>query len=140
MVAVGLLEKKPYEIFTFENRWDTPKHSKGEIIKVKKGQYDIQIQDSIRLENVTESDMSPEEEDLTRMVSMSLRHGANIEFVVNQLNKTKSIVSFSKATARVLKKYIPDGKEASGDCPECGGNLRYEEGCKKCTNCSYSAC
>lgn len=28
----------------------------------------------------------------------------------------------------------------SGACPECGGPIEYEEGCKKCYSCGYSQC
>lgn len=140
LVAIGLFDGKPYEIFAFKNQWDIPKVSHGEIIKVKKNHYNLTIQNDVKIENITNVDMSPEEEDLTRMVSMSLRHGADIAFVVEQLNKTKNIASFSKAMARVLKKYIPEGKTTNGSCPECSGTLVYEEGCKKCISCGFSAC
>jgi len=140
LVAVGLYDQRPYEVFAFKNTWNIPKHSTGNIVKVKKGRYDLNIQGVMRIENITNVDMTAEEEDLTRLVSMSLRHGADITFVAEQLNKTKNIVSFSKALSRVLKKYIPEGLETNSGCPECNGTLVYEEGCKKCKSCGYSAC
>jgi ribonucleoside-diphosphate reductase alpha chain len=139
LVAVGLYDQRPYEVFAFKNTWNIPKHSTGNIVKVKKGRYDLNIQGVIRIENITNVDMTAEEEDLTRLVSMSLRHGADITFVAEQLNKTKNIVSFSKALSRVLKKYIPEGLDSSEKCPECNEKLIYREGCKSCV-CGYSKC
>jgi ribonucleoside-diphosphate reductase alpha chain len=70
-----------------------------------------------------------------------LRHGSPLEFVVDQLNKTKGpMQSFSKILARAIKKYIQDGKTSGEKCPDCESSLIYTEGCKKCANCSYSVC
>jgi ribonucleoside-diphosphate reductase alpha chain len=43
---------------------------------------------------------------------------------------------------RALKKYLPNGTEASGQkCPNCGQEtLVYQEGCLICTNCGTSKC
>ena len=80
----------------------------------------------------------------TRMISLGLRHGANIQYVVEQLQKDKDsdMFSFSKCIARILKNYIPDGQEASEKtCPECGEDgLVYVEGCVTCTACGYAKC
>ena len=31
-------------------------------------------------------------------------------------------------------------QQASGACPECGGTLFFQEGCKTCWSCGYSKC
>lgn len=39
--------------------------------------------------------------------------------------------------------FEPNGEKKHGegtDCPECGTELRYEEGCSTCPNCGYSRC
>jgi ribonucleoside-diphosphate reductase alpha chain len=76
------------------------------------------------------------------MVSTALRHGTDVSFIVHQLEKSKGDLSCSsKAIARVLKKYIPDGKEVSGEeCQECGGQLTRESGCIICKACGFSKC
>lgn len=140
LVAVGLYDGKPYEVFACENQWNISGHLTGDIIKIRRCCYDIQIKDDLLIENITNTNMSPEEEDLTRFVSMSLRHGSSIQFVVEQLNKTKSLTSLSKCIARALKKYIPEGGKVSGGCEHCGGELIYEEGCQKCSQCQVSKC
>ena len=86
---------------------------------------------------------SEEEDALTRMTSTSLRHGADIHHVVQQLEKVKGdMTSFAKSMARALKKYIPDGKKEQGECPECNAQdaLIRQEGCITCTQCGYSKC
>src|SRR5690606_8753469 len=86
--------------------------------------------------------MTDEEAAITRLISTSLRHGANIKFIVDQLNKGHGdITSFTKAISRVLKKYIPDGETSKLKCEECGSTeVIFEEGCSKCKNCGSSKC
>jgi DNA topoisomerase-2 len=38
------------------------------------------------------------------------------------------------------EKYIKVGTKTGSKCPECGGDLVYQSGCKQCSQCSYSAC
>jgi ribonucleoside-diphosphate reductase alpha chain len=80
----------------------------------------------------------------TRMISLGLRHGANIQYVVEQLQKDRDsdMFSFAKCVARVLKNYIPDGQTATEKtCGECGAEgLVYVEGCVTCTVCGYAKC
>jgi ribonucleoside-diphosphate reductase alpha chain len=144
LVIVGFMDNHPYEVFAIRvNGFDVKgNHLYCDIIKVKKGQYDIGVKqdEGVLLIQDFTSHMTPDEEDLTRMISTSLRHGAKIDFVVEQLNKSKgSLVDFSKAIARMLSKHVSIKQE--GNCPECEtGILRKEEGCTKCDNCYYSAC
>jgi len=137
-ICVGLLDHKPYEVFAL-NHLNLSGRLDGDIIKQSKGKYDLDIRDIGYFENITQN-CSDEENLLTRMISTSLRHGANIQFVVDQLDKSKGdITSFGKAISRILKKYtIPTvSKEL---CPVCSHNLIYEGGCSICPNCGYSRC
>jgi ribonucleoside-diphosphate reductase alpha chain len=144
---VGIFNNDPYEIFTGINA-----DSDGEIIinksiingKVKKesrGKYIlINNESKIQLSN-NHSDATADA--LTRLISTSLRHGVDISFIVDQLEKTKGeMVTFAKVLGRTLKKYIKDGTKVSGDtCPSCGGtHLVRENGCKTCKDCGYTAC
>ena len=145
VVCIGLYEQKPYEVFAFENKWDMFKKDnqyKGFINKVAGGDYDLYIPGIATFENITD-EMTQGEEDRTRMISTSLRHGANVKFIIEQLNKSKNIdiTSFSKAIARALKYYIKDGEVAGESCPLCGGKIIYKDGCKECADCGeYSKC
>jgi len=91
------------------------------------------------------SSSGPVEEAMTRLLSTSLRHGTNSSFIVEQLDSAKGgdLLSFEKAIARVLKKYITDGTKVHGeDCLNCDsvGSLIRQEGCVMCQNCGWSRC
>lgn len=139
VVCVGILEDKPYEVFVFNNIELPGTRFAGEIIKQAKGRYDLSIRDIGYYEDITK-DCSDEENLLTRMISTSLRHGANIKFIVEQLNKsTGDVTSFGKGIARILRKYIQEEIKTS-ICTECGNQLTIEGGCEVCKNCGYSKC
>lgn len=133
-VIVGLLEKKPYEVFITEEHLEVDKNNL--ITKKKSGLYETKEGFAI----TTYED--PEVEIVTRLISTSLRHRADIKFIVEQLNKISGdMFSFSKVIARVLKKYIPNGETSTMTCQECGGsNVVFEEGCSKCKDCGSSKC
>jgi ribonucleoside-diphosphate reductase alpha chain len=144
IVIVGLIEKEPYEIFAFKKKSInlSDKIKGGKLIKVKSGRYDLEL-DGFTLENIKEHFESTEHEAFTRMISTSLRHGADINFIYEQLNKSVgTILSFSKAVARTLKKYIKDGTVSKLDCEACDrkGTLVMQEGCYVCLNCGFSKC
>lgn len=141
LVLVGMLENDPYEIFATRNGFVDRKVKSGTIVKLgrPKGVYKAILDNGLELSPINAM-CSPEEDALTRMCSTALRHGADIHMVVQQLEKVKGdMTCFAKSMARTLKKYIPDGT-IDGQCPECGGTLIRQEGCKKCKNCTFSAC
>lgn len=137
-VLVGLMNNKPYEVFALPHFTDETKLS---LKKVNKGRYDLLKEKETYSEDIT-SEMNNEQEIITRLISTSLRHGADIKFIVEQLSKSHGdITSFNKAIARVLKKYIPDGAKSTVSCQDCGGtNVIFEEGCNKCKDCGSSKC
>lgn len=138
-VSIGLLNGLPYELFAFTGH-NIPSQ-KGTVTKKTKGRYEL-IAGTTTVENIAEQ-MEPEEEIITRLISTSLRHGTNIQFIVEQLDKTQgNLVNFDKAIARVLKTYISDEKLASrAICSDCGSNnMKFENGCSTCTDCGGSKC
>ena len=138
-------EGNPYEVFTGFNEGGKDEvltePKKGINRKMSRGDYIFIGEDKEKL-CLTNGHSDDSADALTRMISSNLRHGADIEFVVHQLEKTKgSMLSFSKVLARTLKKYIKDNTMVSGDkCPSCDGKLIRLEGCKKCMDCDWSAC
>ena len=144
VVIIGLLGKYPYEVFAFKkkNINISEKIKSGKLTKVKHGRYDLDM-DVFTLEDLKEHFESSEQEALTRMISTALRHGAEINFIYDQLMKSEgNIVSFSKAVARTLKKYVKDDMFDNEDCPEClsKGTLIRQEGCYLCRSCGFSKC
>lgn len=135
-VVIGLMDNKPYEVF-FDTEYNL--NGKGVIKKQSKKNYIfIQGNDEYTLTDY----MTDEQVAITRLVSGMLRHGSDIKFVVEQLNKCDGdLFSFTKGLARVLKKYIPDGAKSTVTCNDCGSNnVIFEEGCNKCLDCGSTKC
>jgi ribonucleoside-diphosphate reductase alpha chain len=121
-VLVGLFgnSKDPYEVFAGLNGHISKGVKSGVVEKLSRGVYYASFEDGTEMKSVAEY-IEDSEEALTRSISTSLRHGIDISYIVHQLEKTKGdLQSFSKAMARALKKYIPDGSVVSGEsCPDC---------------------
>lgn len=135
-VVVGMMDNKPYEVFI--NNSELPL-GKGEIVKKNKSVYEFRNND---YHQIISSNMTDEQLAITRLTSGMLRHGADIKFIVEQLNKCDGdLFSFTKGLARVLKKFIPDGAKSTVKCHDCGSeNVIFEEGCNKCLDCGSSKC
>lgn len=146
---VGLLEGEPYEMFGgYSGAIQLPKkYSKGILKRRARGKYDLIIpvgEDELVIKDVVGTFNDDEIGWTTRLMSTSLRHGAPIEFLVEQLSKSGSIQSFSRVLARVLKKYIPDGEKVKTNIAcgnECDSpDLIYTEGCVSCSGCGWTKC
>lgn len=155
---IGLVDNKPYEIFTGladdEDGIFCPKSvSKGKIIKAvdENGnkRYDFQFINKRGYKTTIEglSDkFNPEYWNYAKLISGVLRYGMPIEQVIKlvgslELN-SESINTWKMGVERALKKYLPNGTQASGQkCPNCGQEtLVYQEGCLICTSCGTSRC
>lgn len=142
VVMVGLLAGDPYEVFAMKKTaLQLPLQlTRGKMIKEGSGIYTLETEDGWQLKDLRTFFESNEQEALTRLISTSLRHGADIEFIVSQLIKSEgNITSFSKAIARTLKKYITD--VTAFKCKDCdSNNLKLQEGCFVCMDCGSSKC
>lgn len=155
LVLVGLLESKPYEIFCgLSQHVEVPKKSKTGLL-IKNGKkdgvatYNLSIpvgdDDELVFKDVVELFSNPNHGAMTRTLSLALRHGVPVQYVVEQLQKDKhsGLQSFSRAISRVLKSYIPDGTKSLSDkiCGSCGlEGIVYKEGCATCVSCGWSKC
>jgi ribonucleoside-diphosphate reductase alpha chain len=80
---------------------------------------------------------------VTRLISTALRHGTPIEFLVDQMAKSKvNITSLAKALARALALYIrQDEVKGKFKCYDCKStNIKFEGTCKMCHDCGWSSC
>ena len=155
---VGLLNGRPYEIFTGLADDDEgimlPKNvSKGTFIKSydEDGHkhYDFQFKNKRGYKMTIEGldgKFNPEYWNYAKLISGVLRYGMPIDQVIKlvqgmELN-SESINTWKNGVERALKKYLPNGMEAKGQkCPNCGlETLIYQEGCLICTNCGASKC
>lgn len=140
---VGLLNgNEPYEIFAGKNGTIDKSVKSGTITKLKRGHYKVEFDNKTEMNSLNDH-CSDEQEALTRMSSTALRHGADIQFLVHQLEKVKGDMhSFARSMSRTLKKYIKDDTKVTGECcPTCNSeNLVRQEGCKTCKDCAWTAC
>jgi len=153
IILVGMLDGKPYEVMGgLSNLIEIPaKHTEGILVKhprkTMNSVYDLRVGkngDTIVVKDIVKVFDNPNNSAFTRLISLSLRHGANIQYVVEQMQKDRDsdMFSFAKCVARVLKNYITDGSTASDKiCPECNADgLIYIEGCLTCKSCGYAKC
>lgn len=144
-ILVGLLDDKPYEVFAGKNGFISKKVQSGTIIKKRKDFYKATFNESDEELSPITASTSEMEECVTRLVSGLLRTGADMHFVVKQLEKVgerqTEMHSFARSVARALKKYIPDGTKDGSLCPECGSDQVIRvEGCNLCQTCGHSKC
>lgn len=144
IVAVGLLEDKPYEIFCQQNvnNFDYSKYAEGFIVKIKRGVYEYVAYEEDRLVvRIPLQENTLEEKTNALLLSMLLRHRAPVSEVIKVAKKIDdNISSFISAICRVLSKYVAKTEVKGEVCPDCGSKLLHEAGCVKCTNCTYSKC
>ena len=156
MAVVGLLDGRPYEIFTgkIEDVFVLPQTVEyGWVVKNKKedgtSQYDFQYEDKegykITFGGLSRS-FDKEFWNYAKLISGVLRHGMPIQYVVDLIGGMnlydENINTWKSGVVRALKTFIPDGTKADDHkCSECETEgLIYEEGCLKCVNCGYSKC
>src|SRR5690554_1211387 len=155
---IGLLNGRPYEIFTGINDEDDgimiPKSvNSGKIIKAYdndgRKHYDFQFQNrrgyKVTIEGL-DGKFNPEFWNYAKLISGVLRYGMPIDQVIKLVSglelDSETINTWKNGVERALKKYLPNETEAKGQkCPVCGHEtLVYEEGCLKCRNCGASKC
>jgi ribonucleoside-diphosphate reductase alpha chain len=153
VILVGLMDGMPYEVMGgLSNLIEIPKrYTEGILVKnprkTMNSIYDLKIGrngDSIVVRDLVRVFDNPNHSAFTRMVSLGLRHGASVQYVVEQMQKDRDsdMFSFARCLARILKNYIKDGTEVTErTCGECGQeSLVYLEGCATCKGCGYAKC
>jgi ribonucleoside-diphosphate reductase alpha chain len=158
LAVVGLLDGKPYEIFTgkanggFElPRWVT----KGWVVKRRDeardiNRYDLEYADDegyrVTVQGLSRT-FNKEFWNYAILISGMLRQGMPLPQVVDVVANLHlydaTLNTWKNGVVRALSRYIPDGTEAKGrKCQECGDKdgLYYEEGCLKCRSCGGTKC
>ncbi len=156
IAVVGLLDGRPYEIFTGASKESftiLSQVQKGWVIKSKsddgKTRYDFQYEDSHGYKTTIEGlsrTFNEEYWNYAKLISGVLRHGMPLNFVVDMVDNLhlsdETLNTWKKGVVRSLKKFIPDGTKPSENiCPSCNEPaLVYEEGCLNCKSCGHSKC
>ncbi|MCW3786743.1 adenosylcobalamin-dependent ribonucleoside-diphosphate reductase [Plebeiibacterium sediminum] len=155
---VGLMDGRPYEIFTGladdEDGILIPKSvNTGLIIKSRDeegvSRYDFQYTNKRGYKTTIEGlshKFDKEFWNYAKLISGVLRHGMAIADAIDLVSglqlDSESINTWKNGVERALKKYIPNGTKAKkGACESCGSeNLTYQEGCLICPDCGSSKC
>ena len=154
---IGLYKGRPYEIFTGiaddEEGIMLPKAVvEGKIVKhydeEGNSRYDFQFCNKRGFKTTVEGlsyKFDKEYWNYAKLISGVLRHGMPVhqvvELVASMEFDNENINTWKNGVERALKKYIPNGTEASGEkCENCGSPLVYQEGCLICKTCGYSKC
>ena len=154
---IGLYNGRPYEIFTGIADDDEgimlPKTvTSGKIVKhydeYGKSRYDFQFQNKRGFKTTVEGlsyKFNKEYWNYAKLISGVLRHGMPVhqavEVVASMEFDNENINTWKNGVERALKKYIPNGTEATGErCEHCGSPVVYQEGCLICKTCGTSKC
>ena len=155
---VGLLDGRPYEIFTGlqddEEGIVLPKTvEKGWIIKNiddnGNKRYDFQFTNKrgykVTIEGLSEK-FDKEYWNYAKLISGVLRYQMPIDLCMKLIGSldlgSENINNWKNGVERALKKYVQDGTVVKGEkCSNCGSeSLVYQEGCLICKNCGSSRC
>ena len=157
LAVIGLVEGRPYEVFTgkMKDAFNLPQWvEKGWVLKNRNddgtSRYDFQYIDSdgykTTIEGLSRS-FNKEFWNYAKLISGVLRHGMPMPYVVDLIQNLnlydEHINTWKNGVARALKRFVPAGTQAKDKkCPNCSDpeGLVFEEGCLKCKSCGHSKC
>ena len=158
--VVGLLDGKPYEIFTgLAEKLNIPTWVENGIVvrnKEKKmidgeeklvSRYDICYKDkdgfNVCVEGLSRT-FNPEFWNYAKLISGLLRHKMPIPYVIKVISSlnldSSTINTWKNGVIRTLRKFNDSIVGDNDKCPECGGRMVRENGCLHCIDCGWSRC
>lgn len=162
--VIGVINNKPYEIFTgLSDKLNIPQNvDEGFILKNKEDKKIINESGEEEMKMVSRYDFQYKDKDgnnvvvvglsrtfkeeywnYAKLISGLLRHNMPIEYVVKVIKslnlENTTINSWKYGVIRTLKKFMKD-EETGEKCPECGGKLVRSNGCIGCSSCGWSRC
>lgn len=155
IAIVGLMNGKPYEIFTGKSdEFYIPDWvEKGWVIREKetgqKAVYNFQFQDrqgyKVTYEGLSRT-FEQEYWNYAKLISGILRHGMPIPYVISLIENLTFdkdyINTWRNGVVRTLAKFMKETVGVKETCPKCESedSLYRKEGCIYCKNCDYSKC
>jgi ribonucleoside-diphosphate reductase alpha chain len=144
---VGMLDGKPYEMFTGKSDEEVlavpGAIKKGRIVKEKNedesSRYDFWYTDRHGYDSHIggiSHQFKQENWNYAKMISSMLRGGMPALDIINTVSRldegAEGINTWKAGVVRTLNKYVPNGTVTEEVCDDCGINFHYEESCKKC--------
>jgi len=157
VAVVGVLENRPYEIFTGKDE-DFLLHKRikeGWVVRHKdnsedNARYDFEYEDKQGYRHIMQGLSRMFDKNYwnyAKLISGILRHGMPLHYVVelvSDLQFDEDIINtWKNGVSRALKQFIPDGTLIEGKkCSSCGDSegLAYRDGCVTCISCGFSKC
>lgn len=155
---IGLLDGRPYEIFTglAEDFLVPVWLTEGEIHKVKEkgksSRYDFVYVDRHGFRTIKQGlsrSFDREYWNYAKLISGVLRHGMPLVSVIDIVDKLQVaqdyIGTWKSGVVRALSSYVESGVESKTLCPSClekkeENKLIFSDGCNVCPVCGYSKC
>lgn len=77
-----------------------------------------------------------------RLVSLALRFNIPASEIIKQLDRSSGhMLDLPAQLSKLFKSFMAGTQHGFASvCPECSGNLVFEEGCETCHDCGYSKC
>lgn len=158
--VIGLIENKPYEIFTgLQERLSIPNWVEDAFVVKNKervnidgeektqSRYDICYIDKNGEQTCVEGlsrTFNSEYWNYAKLISGLLRHHMPISYVIKVISSlnldSSNINTWKNGVIRLLKKFNDSIEGEFEKCPECGGRIIRESGCLHCADCGYSRC
>jgi len=147
IAVVGIVDGRPYEIFTGKNdSFALPNFvEKGETVKrrLEDGTsiYDFRYKDKDGFNHTVEGlsrTFNDEYWNYAKLLSATLRHRMPLESIVNMVAKLnlngETLNTWKNGVTRVLRKFLQE-QETGNVCSNCGADIVMIEGCEKCLSC-----
>lgn len=77
-----------------------------------------------------------------RLVSLALRFNIPASEIIKQLDRSSGhMLDLPAQLSKLFKSFMASTQHGfAATCPECAGNVVFEEGCETCHDCGYSKC
>lgn len=144
-IFVGLMGERVFEVFALDQKLaGVADGMTGKIVRERTPtgnfyHFECGVMTVTKLNSNEDNEASL----ITRLVSTSLRHGVPLEFIIDQISKSKALInSFAKAIVKALSIYvIKEEMKGKFRCKNCGSdNIKIEGTCRTCHNCGESKC
>lgn len=131
---------RPFAIFVSTN------HRESDIVAhgVVEALIELGESEGIAVEHIEDNDKKCAGQNnvtkIARTISLLLRHNVKIEHIVKILdNLDVPITSLVYRLKKLLMEYIFEMQNGM-TCPQCGEKVVFEEGCIRCSQCSWTKC